>query len=448
MDDMTKGRPLGHLVKYAVPLLLGNLMQLMYNAVDSIIAGRFIGEDALAAEGIAAPVMNMVILLVSGITIGAGILMSEAFGAKDMARLRKLNGTTLVLGIISGSVVAVTGFFLSRSILRLMDTPLSILDSTTWYLSITFLGVPFVFIFNSLSSGLKSVGDSKTPLLFLAFSSILNASLDLVFLGLLGFGIICSAVTTVVAEIVSAILAFWWMKKKNREISPSLGDMKLEKRTVLAILKYGGPTALQQAVQPCGKLFIQSAVNSLGVSAIAAFNASSRIDSFALIPEQGIAAAVATFIAQNRGGGKKERIMPGFRSGLALEICYALFIGAVVFFFRDIFVSLFVGGEAAEAVVREGSKYLYVMSFFYIFPSLTNLTQSFFRGCGKMYVTIAATFTQISFRTVFTFLLSSSIGIQGVAFASGIGWAAMLIWEIPYMLLTARRLGFRNGGQR
>ena len=448
MDDMTKGRPLGHLVKYAVPLLLGNLMQLMYNAVDSIIAGRFIGEDALAAEGIAAPVMNMVILLVSGITIGAGILMSEAFGAKDMARLRKLNGTTLVLGIISGSVVAVVGFILSRSILCLMDTPLSILDSTTWYLSITFLGVPFVFIFNSLSSGLKSVGDSKTPLLFLAFSSILNASLDLVFLGLLGFGIICSAVTTVVAEIVSAILAFWWMKKKNREISPSLGDMKLEKRTVLAILKYGGPTALQQAVQPCGKLFIQSAVNSLGVSAIAAFNASSRIDSFALIPEQGIAAAVATFIAQNRGGGKKERVMPGFRSGLALEICYALFIGAVVFFFRDIFVSLFVGGEAAEAVVREGSKYLYVMSFFYIFPSLTNLTQSFFRGCGKMYVTIAATFTQISFRTIFTFLLSSSIGIQGVAFASGIGWAAMLIWEIPYMLLTARRLGFRNGGQR
>ena len=228
MDDMTKGRALGHLVKYAVPLLLGNLMQLMYNAVDSIIAGRFIGEDALAAEGIAAPVMNMVILLVSGITIGAGILMSEAFGAKDMARLRKLNGTTLVLGIISGSVVAVVGFILSRSILCLMDTPLSILDSTTWYLSITFLGVPFVFIFNSLSSGLKSVGDSKTPLLFLAFSSILNASLDLVFLGLLGFGIICSAVTTVVAEIVSAILAFWWMKKKNREISPSIGDMKLE----------------------------------------------------------------------------------------------------------------------------------------------------------------------------------------------------------------------------
>ena len=445
---MTKGRPLGHLVKYAVPLLLGNLMQLMYNAVDSIIAGRFIGEDALAAEGIAAPVMNMVILLVSGITIGAGILMSEAFGAKDMERLRKLNGTTLVLGIISGSVVAVTGFILSRSILCLMDTPPSILDSTTWYLSITFLGVPFVFIFNSLSSGLKSVGDSKTPLLFLAFSSILNASLDLVFLGLLGFGIICSAVTTVVAEIVSAILAFWWMKKKNREISPSLGDMKLEKRTVLAILKYGGPTALQQAVQPCGKLFIQSAVNSLGVSAIAAFNASSRIDSFALIPEQGIAAAVATFIAQNRGGGKKERVMPGFRAGLTLEICYALFIGTVVFFFRDSFVSLFVGGEAAEAVVREGSKYLAVMSFFYIFPSLTNLTQSFFRGCGKMYVTIAATFTQIFFRTVFTFLLSSSIGIQGVAFASGIGWAAMLIWEIPYMLLTARRLGFRNGGQR
>ena len=160
MIDMTEGRPLRHLVKYAVPLLLGNLMQLMYNAVDSIIAGRFIGQDALAAEGIAEPVMNMIILLISGITIGSGVLMSEAFGAKDMDRLRKLNATTLILGLIAGSIVGLLGFFLSRYILILMDTPSSILDKTTWYLSITFIGVPFVFVFNALSAGLKSVGDS------------------------------------------------------------------------------------------------------------------------------------------------------------------------------------------------------------------------------------------------------------------------------------------------
>ena len=445
MIDMTKGGSLRHLIKYAVPLLLGNLMQLMYNAVDSIIAGRFIGEEALAAEGIAEPVMNMIILLISGITIGAGVLMSEAFGAKDMDRVRKLNATTLVLGLIAGSIVGVLGFFLSRYILILMDTPSSIIDKTTWYLSITFLGVPFVFVFNALSAGLKSVGDSKTPLLFLAFSSILNAVLDLIFLGLLGFGIICSATTTVVAEVVSAFLALLWTRTRNKEIFPKKEDLNIRKDSVLSIVKYGGPTALQQMVQPLGKLFIQSAVNTLGVISIAAFNASSRVDSFALIPEQGIAAAEATFIAQNRGAGKKERVMKGFEAGVLLELCYALFIG-VVFFLKDGLVSLFIDGEKALSVIERGASYLGVMAFLYVLPSMTNLVQGFFRGNGKMYTTIVGTTIQITVRTIFTFILTPRIGIIGIAYASGLGWAMMLMWEIPYLFITAHKRGYKIRG--
>lgn len=436
---------MGHLIKYAVPLLLGNIMQLLYNAADSVIAGRFIGEEALAAEGIAGPVMNMVILLVSGITIGSGVLMSEAFGEGNMERLRKLNGNTMVMGAAAGSAVAILGFFLSRPILMIMGTPEEILAETTWYLSITFLGVPFVFVFNALASGLKSVGDSRTPLLFLAFSSILNVVLDLVFLGLLGFGIICSAVTTVAAEIVSALLSYWWTRTRNKEISPIKEDMAIEKGTLLEILRYGGPTALQQAVQPLGKLFIQGAVNSLGVSAIAAFNAAARIDSFALIPEQGIAAATATYIAQNRGAGKKERVMAGFRAGAALETIYALFIGLVVFSLRIPLISMFVDGGGKAMVVGEGVEYLSIIALLYLLPAFTNLTQGFFRGNGKMYTTIAATFTQISFRTAFTLCLSRTMGIKGVAVASGIGWAAMLMWEFPYLLMTARRKGYLKG---
>ena len=446
MMDMTEGRPLRHLVKYAVPLLLGNLMQLMYNAVDSIIAGRFIGEAALAAEGIAEPVMNMIILLISGITIGSGVLMSEAYGAKDMDRVRKLNATTLILGLIAGSIVGLLGFFLSRYILILMDTPSSILDKTTWYLSITFLGVPFVFVFNALSAGLKSVGDSKTPLLFLAFSSILNAVLDLIFLGLLGFGIICSATTTVVAEIVSAFLALWWTGTKNKEIFPRSRDLRIKKDSVLSIVKYGGPTALQQMVQPLGKLFIQGAVNSLGVASIAAFNAAARVDSFALIPEQGIAAAEATYIAQNRGAGKKERVMKGFWSGVVLELSYALFIGVVVFFLKDGIVSLFIDGESAKNVIERGASYLGVMAFLYALPSMTNLVQGFFRGNGKMYTTIVGTTVQITVRTIFTFILTPKLGIHGIAYASGLGWAMMLAWEIPYLLITAHKRGYKIRG--
>ncbi|MCI7607400.1 MAG: MATE family efflux transporter [Spirochaetales bacterium] len=446
MIDMTKGKPLAHLIKYAVPLLLGNLMQLMYNAVDSIIAGRFIGQDALAAEGIAEPVMNMIILLISGVTIGSGVLMSEAYGAKNMDKLRKLNGVTLVLGAIAGSIVGILGFFLSKYILILMDTPSVILDKTTWYLSITFLGVPFVFIFNALSAGLKSVGDSRTPLLFLAFSSILNAALDLIFLGLLGFGIICSATTTVVAEIVSAFLALWWTKTRNKEIFPKKKDLALEKESVLSIVKYGGPTALQQMVQPLGKLFIQSAVNSLGVASIAAFNASARVDSFALIPEQGIASAEATYIAQNRGAEKKERVMKGFWSGVLLELSYALIIGVVVFFLKDGIVSLFIDGENAGSVIERGASYLGVMAFLYALPSMTNLVQGFFRGTGKMYTTIMGTTVQITIRTIFTFILTPKMGIIGIAYASGLGWAAMLLWELPYLFITAHKRGYKIRG--
>lgn len=201
MRDMTKGAPLGHLFLYAVPLLLGNWLQLAYNAVDSIIAGRFIGQDALAAEGVAGPVMNLVILAISGLCIGAGVLMSEAFGAGETARLKETLATTLLFGALLCCGAAALGCLLTPWILRATAVPSSIFEITGVYLRITFLGAPFTFFYNALAAGLKSVGDSKTPLKFLAFSAVLNAVLDFVLIGGLGFGIVCSAVTTVVARL-------------------------------------------------------------------------------------------------------------------------------------------------------------------------------------------------------------------------------------------------------
>ena len=207
MRDMTKGAPLGHLFFYAVPLLLGNWLQLAYNAVDSIIAGRFIGQDALAAEGVAGPVMNLVILAISGLCIGAGVLMSEAFGAGKTEALRETLATTLLFGAGLCCAVALAGTLLAPWVLRALAVPESIFAITGAYLRITFLGAPFTFFYNALAAGLKSVGDSKTPLKFLAFSAVLNALLDLILIGGLGFGIVCSAVTTVAAEAARALMA-------------------------------------------------------------------------------------------------------------------------------------------------------------------------------------------------------------------------------------------------
>lgn len=438
MRDMTTGSAHEHLWRYAVPILLGNWLQLAYNAIDSIIAGRFIGKDALAAEGIAGPVMNLVILAITGLCIGTGVLMSEFFGAKDLRRYRQSLGTTMSVGGVTSVLMAGLCIVLSPFLLKLLAVPDEIFDITTVYLRIIFLGMPFTFFYNALAAGLKSAGDSKTPLKFLAFSSVLNAGLDLLFLGVLHFGIVCSAVTTVVAEAISALLAIGYLFRKFPELFPRREEWKADKALLEKILKYGAPSAFQQAVQPIGKVFIQGQVNALGVTTIAAFNAVTRVDDFACIPEQGIAASISTFIAQNRGAKKEERIRPGFRSGLRLEIGYWILIGVMTALFRRPIVSLFVLGKGAAEVIETGSQYLGLMAFFYLYPALTNGFQGFYRGMGKMYTTILGTFIQISIRTLATVLLAPQMGIVGIAYACAAGWTVMLLFEIPYYFKCVR----------
>lgn len=440
MRDMTKGSAHSHLWRYALPLLLGNWLQLAYNAVDSIIAGRFIGKNALAAEGIASPVMNLVILAITGLCIGAGVLMSEHFGGKEFTLLRQSMATMLLSGSAVSVAAAALCMIFTPDILKVMAVPEEIYDITVIYLRITFLGMPFTFIYNALAAGLKSVGDSKTPLKFLAFSAVLNAVLDLIFLGIFGFGIVCSAVTTVAAEAFSAVLACGYMLLKVKELWPCKGQWKIDRMMLKRILNYGGPTAFQQAVQPVGKVLIQGQVNALGVSTIAAFNAVTRVDDFACIPEQGIASAISTYIAQNKGAKKYDRIRTGFRAGIRLEICYWLIIGSITALFRTPMISMFVTGEGAKEVVNLGSRYLMYMCVFYLWPALTNGFQGFFRGMGKMYTTIIGTTIQISVRTVCTYLLAPELGMEGIAFACVTGWSLMLMFEIPYYFVTCRKM--------
>ena len=439
MTDMTVGKPHSHLWRYALPLLLGNWLQLSYNAVDTIIAGRFIGQDALAAEGIAGPVMNLVILAITGLCIGAGVLMSEAFGGKDYERLQKVLANTLLAGFTGCCMLAVTGILLTPWILTFLAVPQEIFSITATYLRITFLGAPFTFCYNALAAGLKSAGDADTPLKFLAFSAVLNAVLDLVFLGILKFGILCSAMTTVFAEAVCAGLALRYLLRRLPNLCPKRGQWQLNRDILSQILRYGGPTALQQAIQPVCKVLIQGQVNALGVSAIAAFNTVTRADDFACIPEQSISSAISTYIAQNRGAKKEERIRPGFRAGMRLEFCYWLLIGSVVLLLRTPLVSLFVSGEGSQEVIRLGSEYLSWMALFYLFPAMTNGMQGFYRGMGKMYTTMTGTFLQASIRTICTFELAPRFGITGIAFSFAIGWSVMLLYEVPYYFITCRK---------
>ena len=437
MTDMTTGRPGPLLWQYALPLMLGNWLQLAYNAVDSIIAGRFIGQEALAAEGIAGPVMNLVILAISGLCIGAGVLMSEAFGAKDFPRLRAVLATTLLFGAGLCCAVAALGVLAAPLLLRALAVPADIFGITTVYLRITFLGAPFTFFYNALAAGFKAVGDAKTPLKFLAFSALLNAGLDLVFIGGLGFGIVCSALTTVAAEGASAALAWWYLTARVKPLCPD--RWRIDRALLGDILRYGSVTALQQAIQPIGKVLIQGQVNALGVSSIAAFNAVTRVDDFAFTPEQSIAQGITTYVAQNRGAGRPERIRQGFAAGLRLEAGYWLVLGSVVLLTRRGLLLLFVTGEGAAQVVALGSGYLGLMAAFYLLPAMTNGFQGFYRGMGRLRITLLGTFVQTSLRVIGTVLLAPRLGLPGIAFACAVGWSAMLAFEVPLYLYKFRK---------
>ena len=441
---MTKGSIVRELAGYAVPLVLGNMFQLAYNAVDSMIAGRFIGADALAATGMAGPVMNILILGISGLCIGAGVLMSSFFGAKDNDSLKRELSTLLVSGTVFSLVIAAAGIIFARPLLSVLNVPSSVLDITALYLRIIFIGAPFTYFYNALSQAMKSVGDSRTPLKFLMASSVLNCLLDLFLIGYMGFGIACSAVTTTAAQAVSALLCFVYIRARVPLLSLKVSEIKMDRSLLKTTLSYGSVTALQQACQPVGKLLIQSAVNTLGVPVIAAYNAVTKVDDFAFTPEQSISHGITTFVAQNRGAGNTRRMKEGFRKGLMLEAGYFLIIAAAVLLLRRPIMSLFVSGSGAADVIEEGCLYLSTMAFFYVFPAFTNGIQGFFRGIGRMKVTLLGTFIQTSLRVVFTFILVPHYGIHAIAYACAIGWSAMLLYEIPYYF-HVRKAAYQAG---
>ncbi len=431
VTDMTEGSISRHLISYSVPLILGNLFQLTYNVVDSVIVGRFIGKEALAAVGTASPVMNIIILGISGICIGASVLMSNFFGGKKEDMVKKEMATTAVFGVYFSLAVVFLGMLITTPLLQALYVPEEILGTASTYLRIIFLGAPFTFFYNAISSAMKSVGDSKTPLKFLAFCSILNGVLDLILIGIFRMGIVCSAATTV---------GFFRGLEGSRfrstatPCSRSQVDRELLKQT----LRYGSVTALQQSCQPVGKLLIQGAVNPMGVDVIAAFNAVNRIDSYAFTPEQSISNGITTFIAQNAGAKKEERIRKGFGTGLGLEVCYWVLICTVILVFRNPLMRLFVTGENRE-IVALGSGYLGLMAFFYVLPGFTNGFQGYFRGRKCMKMTLLGTFIQTGLRVIFVYVLTPGMGLNGVAYACAIGWSVMLLVEVPYYFYVERR---------
>lgn len=427
MRKMTQGSIARHLIAYALPLILGNLFQLTYNAVDSIVIGKFAGENALAAVSAANPVMTIVILGVSGVSIGASVLMSRFYGAGDEDALRREVATTIVFGAIASLVVFAVGWPLSGPVLRLMNVPGEILEMAARYLQVIFVGFLFTFQYNILAAALRSVGDSRTPVVYLALASVMNAGLDVLLVAGLRWGVVGAGVATVAAEGISALLCARHIYRKIPLLHLGLRELKIDRRLLGETVSSGAITALQQACQPIGKALIQSVMNAQGVSVIAAFNAVSRGDDFACIPEQSISSSMMTCIAQNRGAGEHARVGETLRRGMMIEAAYGVLICAAVLLVKEPVMRLFAAQDSMQ-MVSMGVDYLTLMAFFYILPGITNGIQGYFRGMGEMKTTLVATFIQISIRALVVAVLVPRVGLNGAAWACAIGWSAMLCY--------------------
>ena len=436
--DFTKGKITPELIRFTVPLVLGNIFQLLYNAADSMIVGRFVGKEALAAVGTSNPLMTLVILFMNGITLGAGILIGTHYGAKDYTSLRRQVSTTMLGGLGFTLAVSLLFILLARPLFRLLRVEESILDLSVTYMRIIFCGLVFTFVYNCLASILRAIGDSTGPLIFLGISAALNVAGDLLLVGLLKMGCVGAGISTVVCEAISCALCLLYLQKRVPILRLGKEWLVFDRQLFRKTVAYGGTSAMQQATVQLGKICVQAIVNTMGIPAMAAFTIVNRIDDFAYVPQQNIGHAMTSFMAINRGAGKSDRVREGFRRGMEIEVVYGVLLALVCFSLAGPLVGLSTGDPQ---VLDSGVRYLRLIAFMYLLPALTNGIQGFFRGMGDLRITLISSMTNMGVRVAFALLLVFAAGLEMEALPLSYlaGWIGMLIVELPLLRKTLAR---------
>ena len=414
--DLTTGKIMPILVNFTVPLVLGNLFQLTYNAVDSIIVGHFVGKEALAAVGICNPISTLMILFLNGLCMGASILMGIQYGAKDYKTLHRQISTTMLSGVVFSFFLTLFCVVFAVPILHLLQVDASIMEMTRQYLRIIFLGLMFTFLYNFFSSTLRALGDSASPLYFLIISAVLNIFGDLFFVIVLKAGSNGCAISTVLSEALCCLFCIIYIQKKVPILRLGKKWLVFDSRLLKKTIAYGWASAMQQATVQMGKIAIQALVNTMGVSVAAAFAVVNRIDDFAITPEQNIAHAMTALMAQNKGAGKNDRMREGFRCGMILETVYGAAVMVICQVFAGELMALFVKDEE---VIGHGVIYLHLIAVMYILPAVTNAIQGFFRGIGDLKVTLMSSFTNMAVRVIAAapMILLWNFGIEALPYS-------------------------------
>lgn len=440
---MTVGGITSTLLRFTLPMMLGSLMQQCYNIADTLIVGRCIGPDALAAVGSAYALMVFLTSVLLGLAMGSGTVFSLQFGAGNFRGLRRSIYVSLVLIGCVTAVLTAAAFLLIDPILRLLQVPSEIYPMLRIYLLIIFGGIPLTFLYNFYAALLRAVGDSVTPLWFLGISVVLNIGLDLLFILVFDMGVGGAALATVMAQGVSAIGLMLYVLGRRPELRLRKEDMHFDRVSVKEIVSFSSLTCVQQSVMNFGILMVQGLVNSFGTAVMAAFAAAVKIDSFAYMPVQEFGNAFSTFVAQNFGAGKHARIRLGVRRAFVISVLFSLAVSVAVFLLARPLMLIFVRAEETE-IIRIGVQYLRIEGVFYFGIGILFLLYGYYRAIRMPGMSVVLTVLSLGTRVVLAYALAAipSVGVTGIWWSIPIGWAlADAVGIIYYFRLRQRGRG-------
>lgn len=442
ITDFTQGSIARHLVLFSIPMFMGNLLQALYNTVDSIWVGRFLGPNALAAVSVSFPIIFSLVALVMGIAMGTTILVSQYFGANQTEKVIKTVNNSLLLLSVLGTVISVLGVTFRRSLLHLVNTPPEVIDAASSYLGIFMAGLLAMFFYNTASAVLRGLGDSRTPLKFLAYATGINIVLDPLFIFGFGpipaMGVSGAALATVLAQGISAVLAMRYLYVSSGILRYYPGALKPDWSITKLTFKIGLPVGLQQMLVALSSLVVSSIVNSFGATVVAGFGAAVRIDQFATMPAMSVGAAVSALVGQNLGAGKEERVRETVRRGVVLTASICLVGALLAILAPKVLLSIF---TRDEAVLAAGGRYLRYLGLAYIPLGLMFTLGGVLRGSGDTMATMVLTLLSLWVVRVplAKWLVQLGLGVDGV-------WLAILIGAISGFLLHL--IYYRSGRWR
>ncbi len=437
--SMTEGSTLKLILQFSLPLLAGNIFQQLYNIVDAAIVGKILGANALGSVGVSSSVQFLVLGFCIGICIGFSIPVAQKFGAQDFSGMRKSIFHGYLLTAVFAVALTVCCSLGTAGILRLLQTPDEIFADAYSYLLIIFLGIPFTMLYNFLSGLLRAVGDSKTPFIFLTLSAVLNIGLDLFFIIVLGWGCAGAAIATIISQGVSGILCLFLILAKFKILHPKKEDMKLDGYYAKQVFFMGVPMGLQYSITAIGSMVLQSANNSLGTISVSAFTAALKIKQFAMCPFDAFATAISTFVSQNYGAGKFERLKKGVIQGTAVSVSYGVLIGIVLIFFGKNLSLLLVNADNKE-VLQAAALYLKCMGFFYWTLGILNSLRMSTQGLGFAGRAVFSGATEMVARIVVSIVFVPMYGYYAICWADQAAWVSACCYIVPTFIYCVRRL--------